>query len=187
MAHYIIQWLNCVVHSLSMKINWKSVEKNYAQFWSALKWERVYKISPSWTGTSHYLVELIRYENLKTSIYMANLFNGTWYMCNTETLGISLTLVGASKGIGYPEMEVGRLFLGGLYICYDVRFPWLNTRGGESMVPCLSPCITIDLMVIENEVNNEYKSHTHTPNIHNWSQYFHFWRMTLICKTKIHA
>ena len=34
-------------------------------------------------------------------------------MCGTETLGISFTLVGASKGIEYPEMEVGRLLLGG--------------------------------------------------------------------------
>ena len=51
-------------------------------------------------------------------------------MCDTDTLGISFTLVGASKGIGYPEMDVGRLFLGGQYICYDVCFTWLNTRGG---------------------------------------------------------
>ena len=35
-----------------MKINWKLAEKINAQFWRALKWERVYKKWTSWSGTS---------------------------------------------------------------------------------------------------------------------------------------
>ena len=75
-------------------------------------------------------------------------------MCGTETLGISLTMVGASKSIGYPEMEVGRFFLGGHLICYDVCFPWVNTRGGGSMVPGMSPWITLYSVIQGNKVNN---------------------------------
>ena len=87
-------------------------------------------------------------------------------MCDTETLGISFTLVGTSKWIENIEMDVGSLFLRGYYICYDVCFPWVNTRGGGSMVTGMSPWITLYLMVIGNKVNNEYWLHTHTPNIH---------------------
>ena len=35
-----------------MKILWKLAEKSTAQFWSALKWERVLKKWTSWAGTS---------------------------------------------------------------------------------------------------------------------------------------
>ena len=38
-----IQWLNYVLHYLNVKINWKLADKINAQFWSALKWERVLK------------------------------------------------------------------------------------------------------------------------------------------------
>ena len=37
---------------LNMKINLKLVEKSNAQFWSALKWQRVFKKWMSWAGTS---------------------------------------------------------------------------------------------------------------------------------------
>ena len=37
---------------LNMKINWKLVDKSNAQFWSALKWERVLKKWTYWAGTS---------------------------------------------------------------------------------------------------------------------------------------
>ena len=88
-------------------------------------------------------------------------------MCGTETLGISLKPVCESKGIGYPEMEVGRFFLGGYYICYDVCFTWVNTRGGESMVTGMSPWINLYSMAMGDEVNNEYWLYTRTPNIYN--------------------
>ena len=38
LKYCIVQWLNCVVSSLNMKLNWKLVEKSNAHFWSALKW-----------------------------------------------------------------------------------------------------------------------------------------------------
>ena len=44
MVHDTIQWLNCAMHFLNMKVNKKIVEKSNAQFWSALKWDPVYKI-----------------------------------------------------------------------------------------------------------------------------------------------
>ena len=40
-VHDTIKWLNCAVRYLNMKTNQKLVEKINAQFWSALKWERM--------------------------------------------------------------------------------------------------------------------------------------------------
>ena len=41
LVHYTIKLLNFVVRYLNDKIDWKLVDKINAQFWSALKWERV--------------------------------------------------------------------------------------------------------------------------------------------------
>ena len=41
LVHYTIKLLNCVVHYLIAKINFKMVEKVIAQLFSVLKWERV--------------------------------------------------------------------------------------------------------------------------------------------------
>ena len=41
LVHDTIQWLNCIVHYINVKMNWKLGEKINAKLWSALKLERV--------------------------------------------------------------------------------------------------------------------------------------------------
>ena len=50
--HDTIKWLNCVVHYLNVKINWKLVDKINAQLCSTLKWERMQKKWTSWARRS---------------------------------------------------------------------------------------------------------------------------------------
>ena len=53
LVHYTIQWLNCVVHYLNIKINWKLVEKINAQLCSALNESVCRKKWTTWAGPSH--------------------------------------------------------------------------------------------------------------------------------------
>ena len=64
---------------LKYEINWKLVEKINAQFWSALKWERVSKKWMSWAGISLNTKYRISFLNLLRKF--EDLFNrtlGTW-------------------------------------------------------------------------------------------------------------
>ena len=56
LLHYTIQWINCVVHYLNVKINWKLVEKFNAELCSALKCERMWNFLTYWAGPSQYVI-----------------------------------------------------------------------------------------------------------------------------------
>ena len=111
--HDTIQWQNCVLHLLNMKINWKLVDKSNAQFLSSLKWEHVYEKVPSWAVTSilpHVIVEVDHTNKLTqlfASFWNCEDLNGLDFLWYGHYYGTSDVITQIVKFVGAKALFSG--------------------------------------------------------------------------------